>query len=134
MLMALSAADLGSNPMAKSSFASFHLSGLKPNNTSMNASVDKLFENENDVFLSGNFNEVLPAITETQQSTPKTGTPSAVTPGSLSGGEKKSNNDSTSSTPDYRSRDTSNSTTARSSRRDSLSEKPPPLSLSLIHI
>lgn len=119
MLMALSAADISSSPMVKSSFASFHLSGLKPSK-SMNTSVDKLFENENDVFLSGTYNELLPSISEAQQSTPKTAL-SSTRSQSL---ERKSTTGSTSSTPDQRSRETSNSTTARSSRRDSLSDKP----------
>ncbi|XP_065213396.1 WD repeat-containing protein 47 isoform X2 [Planococcus citri] len=118
MLMALSAADLSSSPMVKSSFASFHLSGLKPSK-SMNTSVDKLFENENDVFLSGTFDQ-LPSISEVHHSTPKI----PLAPARSNSPDKK-NNESASSTPDHRSRETSNSTTARSSRRDSLSEKPP---------
>lgn len=46
------------NPMSRSSFASFHLTGIKPSSGKlMTSSVDRLFENEGDVFLSSNFNE-----------------------------------------------------------------------------
>ncbi|KYN13337.1 WD repeat-containing protein 47 [Trachymyrmex cornetzi] len=63
-LMALSVGDV--NPMSRSSFASFHLTGFK-NNKLMNTSVDRLFENEGDVFLSSNYAEFqqLPSIQET---------------------------------------------------------------------
>lgn len=119
--MALSVTDFASSPMVKSSFASFHLSGLKPSK-SMNTSVDKLFENENDVFLSGNYNDQLPSISEIHHSTPKTPISSTR---SQSSETKSTAAESTASTPDNRSRETSNSTTGRSSRRDSLTEKPP---------
>lgn len=120
VLMAQSAADLGSCAMVRSSFASFHLSGLKPNK-SMNTSVDKLFENENDVFLSGNYNDQLPSISEIHQAAAKTPLSSTRSHSA----ERKSNAESVASTPDHRSRETSNSTTGRSSRRDSLTDKPP---------
>lgn len=63
-LMALSTGDI--NPMSRSSFASFHLTGFK-NNKLMNTSVDRLFENEGDVFLSSSYAEFqqLPSIQET---------------------------------------------------------------------
>lgn len=63
-LMALSTGDI--NPMSRSSFASFHLTGFK-NNKIMNTSVDRLFENEGDVFLSSSYAEFqqLPSIQET---------------------------------------------------------------------
>ncbi|GLH09425.1 uncharacterized protein GBIM_14501 [Gryllus bimaculatus] len=69
-MMALSTGDIntGSNAMSRSSFASFHLTGYK-NNKLMNTSVDRLFENDDDVFLSSNYAEFqqLPAIQEGQQ-------------------------------------------------------------------
>ncbi|XP_072385106.1 WD repeat-containing protein 47 isoform X1 [Diabrotica undecimpunctata] len=72
-MMVLSTGDIGLNrPMSRSSFASFHLTGLK-NSRNMNASVDRLFENEGDVFLSnsyGDFQQHMPSIQE-QTSTPK---------------------------------------------------------------
>lgn len=44
------------NPMSRSSFASFHLTGIKPTSGKiMTSSVDRLFENDGDVFLSSNF-------------------------------------------------------------------------------
>lgn len=44
--------------MSRSSFASFHLTGLKPSSGKlMTSSVDRLFENEGEVFLSSNYNE-----------------------------------------------------------------------------
>lgn len=46
------------NPMSRSSFASFHLTGLKPSSGKlMTSSVDRLFENEGDVFISSNYND-----------------------------------------------------------------------------
>lgn len=55
--------------MSRSSFASFHLTGIKPSSGKMmTSSVDRLFESDSDVFLSNNFNEfqaqVLPSIDE----------------------------------------------------------------------
>lgn len=57
--------------MSRSSFASFHLTGMK-NNKQMNASVDRLFENDGEVFLSNSYAEFqqLPSIQE-QTSTPR---------------------------------------------------------------
>lgn len=44
--------------MSRSSFASFHLTGIKAGTGKvMQSSVDRLFENEGDVFLSNTFNE-----------------------------------------------------------------------------
>lgn len=44
--------------MSRSSFASFHLTGIKPSSGKMmQSSVDRLFENDGDVFLSSNFSE-----------------------------------------------------------------------------
>lgn len=44
--------------MSRSSFASFHLTGIKPSSGKlMTSSVDRLFENENDVFISSNYND-----------------------------------------------------------------------------
>lgn len=43
--------------MSRSSFASFHLTGIKPTGKMMTSSVDRLFENDGDVFLSNNFSE-----------------------------------------------------------------------------
>lgn len=45
--------------MSRSSFASFHLTGIKSAGTGkvMQSSVDRLFENEGDVFLSNTFND-----------------------------------------------------------------------------
>ncbi|KAF5296709.1 hypothetical protein FQA39_LY12409 [Lamprigera yunnana] len=127
-LMTLSAYDINSNnSMSRSSFASFHLTGIK-NNKSMNASVDRLFENENDVFLSNSYAEFqqLPSIQE-QTSTPKVNN-SALShiqprPGSKSPERKVSS----ASTPEHKGRESPASVgTARSSRRDSLNERPLP--------
>lgn len=148
-LMALSTGDIGSNsPMTRSSFASFHLTGIK-NNKLMNTSVDRLFENESDVFLSSSYADFqqLPSIQE-QASTPKVTTPQQPTAqlqqpqqqqlqlqqqqqpsvskirASSKSPERKV---STASTPEHRGRDSPASVgTARSSRRDSLSERHPP--------
>lgn len=44
--------------MSRSSFASFHLTGLKPSSGKlMTNSVDRLFENEGEVFLSSNYQD-----------------------------------------------------------------------------
>jgi hypothetical protein len=44
--------------MSRSSFASFHLTGLKASSGKlMQSSVDRLFENDNEVFMSNTFNE-----------------------------------------------------------------------------
>lgn len=45
-------------PMSRSSFASFHLTGIKPSSGKlMTSSVDRLFENDGDVFISSNYND-----------------------------------------------------------------------------
>lgn len=45
-------------PMSRSSFASFHLTGIKPSSGKlMTSSVDRLFENDSDVFISSNYND-----------------------------------------------------------------------------
>uniref|UniRef100_A0AAR5PG64 WD repeat-containing protein 55 homolog n=2 Tax=Dendroctonus ponderosae TaxID=77166 RepID=A0AAR5PG64_DENPD len=79
----------------------------------MNSSVDRLFENDGDVFLSNSYAEFqqLPCIQE-QSSTPK---PVAKSP------DRKLSN---ASTPEHRGRESPASAgTARSSRRDSLNER-----------
>lgn len=44
--------------MSRSSFASFHLTGIKPSvGKMMTSSVDRLFENEGEVFLSSNYQD-----------------------------------------------------------------------------
>jgi hypothetical protein len=55
--------------MSRSSFASFHLTGIKPSSGKMmQSSVDRLFENDGEVFMSSNFNDyqtqILPSIDE----------------------------------------------------------------------
>lgn len=121
-LMALSTGDINTNgPMSRSSFASFHLTGIK-NNKLMNTSVDRLFENEGEVFLSNSYAEFqqLPSIQE-QTSTPKLNTPTGNQVKSKSPERKVSN----ASTPEHKGRESPASVgTARSSRRDSLNEKP----------
>lgn len=136
-LMALSTGDINSNgPMTRSSFASFHLTGIK-NNKLMNTSVDRLFENESDVFLSSTYADFqqLPAIQE-QTSTPKVMTPQGPAPpippvvqqnsqpSTRTDSKSPERKVSTASTPEHRGRESPASIgTARSSRRDSLSEK-----------
>lgn len=131
-LMALSTGDIGANsPMSRSSFASFHLTGIK-NNKLMNTSVDRLFENESDVFLSSSYADFqqLPSIQE-QTSTPKVSTPQqpqgSVTMKPRTNSKSPERKVSTASTPEHRGRESPASVgTARSSRRDSLSEKQAP--------
>ncbi|XP_054277089.1 WD repeat-containing protein 47 isoform X3 [Macrosteles quadrilineatus] len=126
-LMALSTGDiLQDSPMSRSSFASFHLTGHK-NNKLMNTSVDRLFDNDGEVFLSSSYTEFqLPSISE-QHSTPvaATGTTRSRRDRSGSPADKRAQGGvpSNASTPEHRS-SASTSTTARSSRRDSLSDKP----------
>nr|CAD7429905.1 unnamed protein product [Timema monikensis] len=136
MLMALSTGDIntGSSPMSRSSFASFHLTGYK-NNKVMNTSVDRLFDNEGDVFLSSTYADFqqLPSISESStSSTPKPQVPARVrgssrSPDKKAGGSVASvGTPSAASTPEHRGRESPSmtSSTARSSRRDSLSDKP----------
>ncbi|KAJ8974755.1 hypothetical protein NQ317_017025 [Molorchus minor] len=123
-MMALSTGDIGLNgPMSRSSFASFHLTGMK-NNKLMNTSVDRLFENEGEVFLSSSYAEFqqLPSIQE-QTSTPKIHSNTLPVAHAKSPERKVSN----ASTPEHRGRESPASVgTARSSRRDSLNERPQP--------
>ncbi|XP_039286667.1 WD repeat-containing protein 47 isoform X2 [Nilaparvata lugens] len=124
-LMALSTGDiLPDSVMSRSSFASFHLTGHKSNKL-MNTSVDRLFDNDNDVFLSSSFTEFqLPSISETpptNDNRPKT--PDKKPPPVAHSTPVAAPLPSNASTPEHRSASASNSTTARSSRRDSLSEK-----------
>lgn len=118
-VMALSTGDINTNsPMSRSSFASFHLTGMKTNKI-MNASVDRLFENDSEVFLSNSYADFqqLPSIQE-QTSTPKVNSQS-VPPKSP---ERRISN---ASTPEHKGRESPASVgTARSSRRDSLNERP----------
>lgn len=150
-LMALSTGDI--NPMSRSSFASFHLTGFK-NNKLMNTSVDRLFENEGDVFLSSSYAEFqqLPSIQETlsnaiqPKAPPRTRGQSQSPDGvclfnyfmlveklmnkklifvyiNILGGKI---DPSAASTPERRApgRESPALSTARSSRRDSLADKP----------
>ncbi|KAF7279089.1 hypothetical protein GWI33_007639 [Rhynchophorus ferrugineus] len=121
--MVMSTGDISlTGPMSRSSFASFHLTGIK-NNKLMNSSVDRLFENEGEVFLSNSYADFqqLPCIQE-QTSTPRVySTPNSTQPASKSPDRKLSN----ASTPEHRGRDSpASGGTARSSRRDSLNERP----------
>lgn len=125
-LMALSTGDIhsGGPQMSRSSFASFHLTGYKSNKL-MNTSVDRLFENDGDVFLSTSYGDMqLPSILET--TTPKPLAPPRARGRSRSPEKKSGTLSSAASTPEHRGRESpasSSATTARSSRRDSLSEK-----------
>ncbi|XP_066603041.1 WD repeat-containing protein 47 [Prorops nasuta] len=119
-LMALSTGDI--NPMSKSAFASFHLT---KNNKLMNTSVDRLFENEGDVFLSSSYADFqqLPSIQETVNSQPRI--PPRIR-GSSKSPDGMKGDPSAASTPERRipGRESPAPSTARSSRRDSLSDKP----------
>lgn len=122
-LMALSTGDI--NPMSRSSFASFHLTGFK-NNKIMNTSVDRLFENDGDVFLSSSYAEFqqLPSI---QESTATVNSQSKTIARAHSKSPEGCKGDtSTASTPERRipGRESPAPSTARSSRRDSLADKP----------
>ncbi|PSN35636.1 WD repeat-containing protein 47 [Blattella germanica] len=125
MLMALSTGDINTgNAMSRSSFASFHLTGYK-NNKLMNTSVDRLFENDGDVFLSSSYADFqqLPAILETN---PKPQPPPRARGRSRSPDKKGGTVSSAASTPEHRGRESpaTATSTARSSRRDSLTDKP----------
>ncbi|XP_043493866.1 WD repeat-containing protein 47 isoform X2 [Polistes fuscatus] len=129
-LMALSTGDI--NLMSRSSFASFHLTGFK-NNKLMNTSVDRLFENEGDVFLSSSYADfqLLPSIQETTTTTTTTTSSHPKAPPRIRGQSKspegiKAADPSAASTPERRisGRESPAPSTARSSRRDSLAEKP----------
>lgn len=129
-LMALSTGDI--NLMSRSSFASFHLTGFK-NNKLMNTSVDRLFENEGDVFLSSSYADfqLLPSIQETTTTATTTTSNHPKAPPRIRGQSKspegiKAADPSAASTPERRisGRESPAPSTARSSRRDSLAEKP----------
>ncbi|XP_014604164.1 PREDICTED: WD repeat-containing protein 47 isoform X2 [Polistes canadensis] len=129
-LMALSTGDI--NLMSRSSFASFHLTGFK-NNKLMNTSVDRLFENEGDVFLSSSYADfqLLPSIQETTTTATTTTSSHPKAPPRIRGQSKspegiKAADPSAASTPERRisGRESPAPSTARSSRRDSLAEKP----------
>lgn len=128
-LMALSTGDIFTNsPMSRSSFASFHLTGIK-NNKAMNTSVDRLFENENDVFLSNSYVEFqqLALIQEHTSSTPNQVGDAATLPQVRTRSKSPERKISSASTPEHKGRESPASVgTARSSRRDSLNERPVP--------
>lgn len=136
-MMTLSTGDINTanpaNHMTRSSFASFHLSGGVKNNKLMNTSVDRLFENENEVFLSSSYAEFqqLPSITE-QTSTPKpSGSPKPLASPKMIRSTSRSPDKafkSQSSTPEHhpvggRESPATSTSTTRSSRRDSLSDR-----------
>lgn len=105
--------------MSRSSFASFHLTGIKPSSGKlMTSSVDRLFENEGDVFISSNytdFNQALPSIQETtsvQSKSPEPSTVASIAAKAMQLAEQ-ADRESPSTTP----------STAKSSRRDSLTDR-----------
>lgn len=104
-------------PMSRSSFASFHLTGLKPSSGKMmTSSVDRLFDSDGDVFISSNyndFNQVLPSIQETASVQSKSPEPSTVNKSSTQLSDSSAGRESPSTA----------ASTAKSSRRDSLSDK-----------
>lgn len=123
LLMALSTGELNPHLMSRSSFASFHLTGFKSNKL-MNTSVDRLFENDNEeVFLSTTYADFQPATSVVETSTPKPTNANNKIPTKSPDSKKSSNVSTTASSPDQRIKD-SPSSTARSSRRDSLVERP----------
>nr|XP_029722120.1 WD repeat-containing protein 47-like isoform X3 [Aedes albopictus] len=108
-------------PMSRSSFASFHLTGIKPTSGKMmTSSVDRLFENGDggDVYRSSNFSEYqgLPSIEEIASVQSKSPELQAVA------GAIVKTNDIHQNSAERDSPNTSNST-AKSSRRDSLTDK-----------
>ncbi|XP_046410028.1 WD repeat-containing protein 47 isoform X1 [Neodiprion pinetum] len=125
-LMAMSTGDI--NPMSRSSFASFHLTGFK-NNKLMNTSVDRLFENEGDVFLSSSYADFqqLPSIQEAANNVASLSKAPPRTRGQSKSPEGIRADPSAASTPERRmaGRESPAPSTARSSRRDSLADKPP---------
>lgn len=125
--------------MSRSSFASFHLTGIKPSSGKMmTSSVDRLFENEGDVFISSNyndFNQGLPSIQETasvQSKSPEPSTAAAATASGITNSvvAAKSLIEQQNSSIGGRDSPSTTPSTAKSSRRDSLSERvvlqPPP--------
>ncbi|XP_049812299.1 WD repeat-containing protein 47 [Schistocerca nitens] len=126
VVMALSTGDIlsGHHAMSRSSFASFHLTGYK-NNKLMNTSVDRLFENDGDVFLSTSYSEFQPPSPAGASTAKRPVRGQSRSPDRKAGGGALS---SAASTPEHRGRDSpatasSTATTARSSRRDSLSDR-----------
>lgn len=112
----LSSAKLNENIekalMSRSSFASFHLTGIKPTTRSiMASSVDRLFSNESGSIINNNL-ESLPSIQECSANQQR--------PSSAHNSEKSIENLERSSGRNSPGTATS---TAKSSRRDSLSEK-----------
>ncbi|XP_052861780.1 WD repeat-containing protein 47 isoform X1 [Anopheles cruzii] len=111
-------------PMSRSSFASFHLTGIKPSSGKlMTSSVDRLFENGDggETFRSSNFVEYqqgLPSIDEIASVQSKSPDLQAVAGAVVKACDIHQNS---------AERDSPNTTssTAKSSRRDSLSEKVP---------
>lgn len=106
--------------MSRSSFASFHLTGIKPSSgKTMTSSVDRLFENEGEVFISSNyndFNQMLPSIQEVASAQSKSPEPNASQKTPLQAidqniGSTEGDGSSTAVS------------TAKSSRRDSLTDK-----------
>uniref|UniRef100_A0AAG5D2W8 CTLH domain-containing protein n=1 Tax=Anopheles atroparvus TaxID=41427 RepID=A0AAG5D2W8_ANOAO len=110
-------------PMSRSSFASFHLTGMKPSSGKlMTSSVDRLFENGDggETYRSSNFAEYqqgLPSIDEIASVQSKSPDLQAVAGAVVKTCDIHQNS---------AERDSPNTTssTAKSSRRDSLSEKP----------
>ncbi|XP_058463455.1 WD repeat-containing protein 47 isoform X2 [Malaya genurostris] len=114
-------ASTESFPMSRSSFASFHLTGIKPTSGKlMTSSVDRLFENGDgsDVYRSSNFNEYqgLPSIEEIASVQSKSPELQAVA------GAVVKTSDIHQNSAERDSPNTTNST-AKSSRRDSLTDK-----------
>ncbi|XP_050096777.1 WD repeat-containing protein 47 isoform X2 [Anopheles aquasalis] len=110
-------------PMSRSSFASFHLTGIKPSSGKlMTSSVDRLFENGDggETYRSSNFAEYqgLPSIDEIASVQSKSPDLQAVAGAVVKACDIHQNS---------AERDSPNTTssTAKSSRRDSLSEKVP---------
>lgn len=119
-------------PMSRSSFASFHLTGIKTSSGKvMTSSVDRLFENDADVFHSSNYADFhgLPSIQETASAQSKSPEPSTILGSGVGGSVASITNNLNKSVNiiDNSGRDspttTTTSSTAKSSRRDSLTDK-----------
>lgn len=135
--------------MSRSSFASFHLTGIKPSSGKMmTSSVDRLFENDSDVFISSNYNDfnqvsvplshvrnplqainspnstqfvqALPSIQEAASVQSKSPEPIAIQ--SLKSSSQSTIDQSSANVGGRESPSTATST-AKSSRRDSLTDK-----------
>lgn len=130
--------------MSRSSFASFHLTGIKPSSGKMmTSSVDRLFENEGEVFLSSNYQDFqvstfyyrkdrdikyvsfqgLPSIHEGPSIRAKSPDPNNSLSKSGGGGGITDSTGGNASTA---------TSTAKSSRRDSLTDKPNQQELELL--